>query len=231
MGPQPHPGVESPNPAQAGLATLAKHEPGIGRSVVVLVGCSGCRSRREASGPNANAIGSSHPASCSGGERASEARPRWQSRGRGGGLAGIPYSRRSAQAGLRGTEAKASAGEAGRAAQAERTDEPERRSEHSSREGVLVSTMSPSLTRRRRRRGLAASPGGLDREVGSRSEGPRQRTSEATLRARRAEENAAAGRRSAEELSIEAPPGPRSARSRRCSGSPPDTSRETPWLR
>jgi len=70
--------------------------------VVVLVGCSGCRSRREASGPNANPFGSSHPASCSGGEGASEARSRWQSRGRGGGLAVIPHSLHPAQAGWAG---------------------------------------------------------------------------------------------------------------------------------
>jgi hypothetical protein len=98
------------------------------------------------------AIGSSHPASCSDGERASEAGSRRQSREHGGGLSMILYLQ---------AFVKAEAPEWGR--------EPERSKrkrrplvqgrEHSSRKGVLVSVKPSSLTRRRPRRYLAASPG------------------------------------------------------------------------
>jgi len=87
--------------------------------------------------------------------------------------------------------------------------------EHSSREGVLVSTKQSSLTRRRRRRCLAGSPGRFGRKAGSARTGLRQRASEATSQARLAVENAAVGRCSAEEHSIEAPPGPRGTTSSR----------------
>jgi hypothetical protein len=102
-------------------------------------------------------------------------------------VAGSRRSRRVAQAALRG-------------------------SEHSSREGVLASTKPSSLTRRRRRRAWRSLPGGFGRKAGAARRGPRQRASEATSQARLAVENAAVGRRSAEELLIEAPPGPRSVR-------------------
>jgi len=101
-------------------------------------------------------------------------------------VAGSRRSRRVAQAALRG-------------------------SEHSSREGVLASTKPSSLTRRRWRRAWRFLPGGFGRKAGAARRGLRQRASEATSQARLAVENTAAGRRSAEELLIEAPPGPRSA--------------------
>jgi len=84
-------------------------------------------------------------------------------------------------------------------------------------EGALVRRAPLPLTRRRGEAGLAArrtrlrsSPhGGCRGSVDLR--GSRQRASEATSRARFAAENAATGRCRAEELSIEAPPGPRGA--------------------
>lgn len=206
-----------PSPAQAGRAASTSLGRGSVDPVVVLVDCSGCRSRREAPGPSrlprrvtaAGSVGSSLPASCLahvlGGERVFEAGSRRQSREHGGGLSMILRLGAAAQA-----KAKRWLG-GGR--------EPERRKrkrtsllqgrEHSSREGVLVSAKRSSLTRRRRRRCLAVSPGRLGRKAGSARRRPRQRASEATSQARLAVENAAVGRCSAEEHSIEAPPGPR----------------------
>jgi hypothetical protein len=85
-------------------------------------------------------------------------------------------------------------------------------------EGVLVQRKRPSLTRRLPRRAwrhggavLRLSSwqhaGGATDGVG----GSRHRASEVTSRARFAADKAAAGRRSAEELPIAAPPGPRGA--------------------
>jgi len=107
-----------PSPARAGRDPSTGANRGSGGRAVVLVDCSGCRSRREASGPSRSprwvtsveGVGSSPPASCSGGKRASEAGSRRQSRENGGGLSTIPEE---AQASVRGRE-------------------------HSSREGVLV---------------------------------------------------------------------------------------------
>lgn len=98
MGPQPH--QEACLHDQRKLATQRRHDESWGSNdlVVVLVDCSDCRSRREASGPSrppcwvtsVDGVGSNHPASCSGGERASEAGSRWQNRKHGGGLSMIP---------------------------------------------------------------------------------------------------------------------------------------------
>jgi len=85
-----------------------------------------------------------------------------------------------------------------------------RKGAHPSREGVLVSAKRPSLTRRQRRRCLAGSPRRSGRKALDRRAWSRQRASEATSQARHAVDNAAVGRCSAEEHSIEAPPGPRS---------------------
>ncbi len=155
--------------------------------MVVLVDCSGCRSRREASGPSVHALGSSHPASCSDGERASEAGSRRQSRENGGGLSMIPYPR---SARLEGAG-----------------------SEHSSREGVLVSTKRSPLTRGSRRRAWRLRRAGPAERLDPVRATLRQRTSEVTPWARYADENSAAGWCHAEEPSIEAPPGSRSASS------------------
>jgi hypothetical protein len=96
-----------PSPARAGRDPSARVNRGSGGRAVVLVDCSGCRSRREASGPSRSpcwatsveGVGSSHPASCSGGKRASEAGSRRQSRENGGGLATIPEGGASLSAG------------------------------------------------------------------------------------------------------------------------------------
>jgi len=87
-------GRSPPRPAQAGRAAAAKLRAGDADDpVVVLAGCTGCRSRREAPGPVVHAAGSSPPASCSEGEGVPEAGPRRQRRGYGGGLAVIPCLR------------------------------------------------------------------------------------------------------------------------------------------
>jgi hypothetical protein len=145
----------------------------------------------------AGSVGSSRPASCLGGERVSEAGSRRQSRGHGGGLSMILRLGATAQAVAR-RRARAGAAQA-----------VQQGREHSSREGVLVSAKQSSLTRRRRRRCLAVSPGRSDRKAGAARAGSRQRASEATSQARLAVDNAAVGRCNAEEHSIEAPPGPR----------------------
>jgi len=198
-----------PSSAQAGRATSMSPERGSVDLVVVLVDCSGCRSRREAPGPSqpprrvtvAGSVGSSLPASCSGGERVSEAGSRRQSREHGGGLSMI--LRLSATA-------KAAAGRGREPGRPKRKPRPLlQRREHSSREGVLASAKRSSLTRRRRRRCLVVSPGRFSRKAEPARMGLRQRASEATSQARLAVENAAVGRCSAEERSIEAPPGPR----------------------
>jgi len=96
-----------PSPARAGRDPSAGASRGSGGRAVVLVDCSGCRSRREASGPSRSprgetrveGVGSSHPASCSGGEGTSEAGSRRQSRENGGGLASIPEGGASRPAG------------------------------------------------------------------------------------------------------------------------------------
>jgi len=98
VGPQPH--QEACLHDQRKLATPRRHRESWGSNdlVVVLVDCSDCRSRREASGPSrpprwvtsVDGVGSNHPASCSGGERAPEAGSRWQNREHGGGLSMIP---------------------------------------------------------------------------------------------------------------------------------------------
>jgi len=194
-----------PSPAQAGRAAPTSLERGSVDPVVVLVDCSGCRSRRESPGPSqpprrvtaAGSVGSSLPASCSGSERVTEAGARRQSRGYGGGLSMILRLRGAARAAAR----RRARARAARAVQQGR--------EHSSREGVLVSAKRLSLTRRQRRRCLAVSPGRSDRKGGSTRARSRQRASEATSQARLAVDNAAVGRCSAEEHSIEAPPGPR----------------------
>jgi hypothetical protein len=92
--------------------------------------------------------------------------------------------------------------------------ERSRGSEHSSREGVLVSTKRSSLTSGSRRRAWRLHRAGPAERLDPVRGGLRQRTSEATPWARYADENSAAGWRHAERLSIEASPGPRSARSR-----------------
>ena len=124
-----------PSPAQAGRAASTSLERGSVDPVVVLVDCSGCRSRRESPGPSqpprrgtaVGSVGSSLPASCSGSERVTEAGARRQSRGYGGGLSMILCLGAAARAAAR---RRARAG-AAQAAQQGR--------EHSSREGVLVS--------------------------------------------------------------------------------------------
>jgi hypothetical protein len=96
-----------PSPARAGRDPSAGMDRGSGDRAVVLVDCSGCRSRREASGPSRSprwatsveGVGSSHPASCSGGKRASEAGSRRRSRENGGGLSTIPEGGASRSAG------------------------------------------------------------------------------------------------------------------------------------
>lgn len=102
----------------------------------------------------------------------------------------------------------------GRAAQA---TVPKRRGS-SAMEGVLVQRKRPSLTRRLPRR--AWRHGGAVLRLSSWQHaggatdgdgGSRHRASEVTSRARFAADKAAAGRRSAEELPIAAPPGPRGA--------------------
>jgi hypothetical protein len=120
-------GRSPPRPAQAGRAAAAMSRAGDRRiawlcSWIVLVAEV---DERRLVRP-LMAVGSSHPASCSDGERASEAGSRRQSREHGGGLSMIPYPR-SARIQGRG-------------------------SGHSSREGVLVSTKRLSLTRRSWRR-------------------------------------------------------------------------------
>jgi len=145
MGPQPHPGGFLPVQRKLGLPCRRRLSRGLGGHVVVLVDCSGCRSRREASGPSVHAPGSSHPASCSDGEVTSEAGPRRQSREHG------DSSRRSRNPGPHGSGDR---GESlGRSVSGVRRkprarDEPERGREPSSREGVLVSQKRSSLTRR-----------------------------------------------------------------------------------
>jgi len=122
------------------------------------------------------------------GERVSEAGSRRQSRGHGGGLSMI----------LRG------------GASCPRRGESTRRGKAS-----WYRRSGASLTRQQRRRCLAVSPGRFGRKAGAARAGPRQRASEATSQARLAVENAAVGRCSAEEHSIEAPPGPRGTTSPR----------------
>jgi len=124
---------------------------------------------------------------------------------RGGNVAGSVESRRvHAAASLRVRTAAMPCGRAGIP-----TRDP------SSMEGVLVRRGLLPLTRRRGEAGLAArrtqssalsSEGAVAVSLGS-----RQRAPEATSRARFAAENAATGRHGAEELPIEAPPGPRGA--------------------
>lgn len=99
------------------------------------------------------APGSSRPASCSDGERASEAGSRWQSRENGGGLSMIPHLRAARSEG--------------------------RGSEHSSREGVLVSTKRSPLTRRSWRRAWRPHRVGPAARLDPVRARPRQRTSEA----------------------------------------------------
>jgi len=189
-----------PSPAQAGRASPTISERGSVDLVVVLVDCSGCRSRREAPGPSQprvgprkgrrhGSVGSSLPASCPvhvlGGEWASEAGWRRQSREHGGGLSMILCLQVVAKATTRsGREPERSKRKRKPLAQGR---------EHSSREGVLVSVKPSSLTRQRRRRCLAASPGRFGRKAGSARSGLRQRASEATSQTRLAVENAAAG--------------------------------------
>jgi hypothetical protein len=80
--------------------------------------------------------------------------------------------------------------------------------EHSAMEGVLVRRRPPSLTRRRRKAGLAIrSDGDTGRKARVRG-GSRQRASEAASQARRAVENTAAGWLSTEGSAIVTPPGP-----------------------
>jgi len=98
-----------PSPARAGRDPSTGANRGSGGRAVVLVDCSGCRSRREASGPSrppcwatsSEGVGSSHPASCSGGEGASEAGSWRRSRDHGGGLSPIPEGGASRSAGER----------------------------------------------------------------------------------------------------------------------------------
>lgn len=84
-------GVEAPTQRKLGPPRRQCVNRGSGDPWLCSWIATGCRSRREASGPSAHPLGSSHPASCSGGERTSEARSRRQNRGRGGGLAVIPH--------------------------------------------------------------------------------------------------------------------------------------------
>jgi hypothetical protein len=81
-GPQPRPEVSSKSSA-SWMRRLERTPRGSGDRMAVLAGCSGCRTRRAASGPGVpfaasrklakNSLGPGHPASCSGGERAPEA--------------------------------------------------------------------------------------------------------------------------------------------------------------
>jgi len=75
-------------------------------------------------------------------------------------------------------------------------------------EGVLIRPQASSLTRRRRSQIERPEAKGMRQRCRIRR-GTRMRTSEATSRARYAEDNTASGRCSAEEPSIGAPPGPR----------------------
>lgn len=109
MGPPPRP-EETPSPARAGVQPR-RDQPGVGRFVVVLVGCPGCRSRREASDPASSDAGirrSKPPAQCAG---------RWRALGDPALLAPV-----DAQAEAEcGAEAKVLGGGDRRSAQAERT--------------------------------------------------------------------------------------------------------------
>jgi hypothetical protein len=102
MGPQPHPGGLLPAQRKLGLLCRRRSEPGVGRS-------RGCarglfwlqKSTRGVWSERFTARGSSHPASCSGGEGTSEAGPRWQNREHGGELSKIPHPRSSPIGGRR----------------------------------------------------------------------------------------------------------------------------------
>jgi len=109
-------------------------------------------------------LGLAYPASCSGGERVSEAGSRRQSREHGGGLSMI----------LRlPATAKAAGGRGREPGRPKRKRKPLLQGrEHSSREGVLVSAKRSSLTRRRRRRCLAVLPGRFSRKAVPARRGP-----------------------------------------------------------
>jgi len=132
-------GGSPPSPAQAGRVAPPSLERGSVDPVVVLVDCSGCRSRRESPGPSqpprratvAERVGSSLPASCSGSEGVTEAGARRQSRGYGGGLSMILRLGGAARAAAR------------RRARARAAKAVQQGREHSSREGVLVSAKQP----------------------------------------------------------------------------------------
>jgi len=210
-GPQPLPEI-SPSPAQAGCVTSNERAgdravPWLCLWIVLIAEFDERRpvqvfhSQRAASSPK-NPPGSGHPASRSGGERTPEAGSVVETSRPGARLPEIPCLavERSASQARRRVRRK-----------------PKRRRQHSSMEGVLVLPKPSLLTRRRWRWNLAACLGlsvksGPDRWL-------RQRTSEATQRARCAVENAVTGRPSAEEL--------RSKLHQACAGSSPGLASES----
>jgi len=131
-------GGSPPSPARAGRGPSAGASRGSGGRAVVLVDCSGCRSRREASGPSRSPRGETsvealglaiRPRA-----RVVKGRPKPVCGGKAARtVAGSHRSRRVAQAVLRG-------------------------SGHSSREGVLAPKKPSSLTRRRWRRAWQLRP-------------------------------------------------------------------------
>jgi hypothetical protein len=132
------------------------------------------------------AVGSSHPASCSDGERASEAGSRRQSREHGGGLSMIPYPRSARSEGA-GEWALVEGRRPG-------FDEAVTFDEAVAEASLVAPSGGPG------RKAGSCSSRGCDR-------GRQRRWSWA----RYADENSAAGWRCAEEPSIEASPGPRGA--------------------
>jgi hypothetical protein len=193
---------------------------GSGGHVVVLVDCSGCRSRREASGPAASprtGLATQLRARVVKGRR----KP-----ARGGKAARtVASSRRSRDLGPHGSRDRAerlgrSVSGPWRKPQARR--DLERGRERSSREGVLVPVKRASLTRHSGKRAWRLPTEGSGRKAGALRGERRQRTSEAMPQARHAAENAAAGKRCAEELFRSGLRQDRMAlRKRRCSGPKP----------
>jgi hypothetical protein len=191
-------GRSPPNPAQAGPGASACSNRGSGGHVVVLVGCSGCRSRREASGPTA-----SPRSGLAIQPRARVVKGRRKPARGGKAARTVASSRRSRDLGPHGSGDRAERlgrSVSGRRRKPSAGHGPERGRGRSSREGVLAPMKRASLTRRSGKRAWRLLPEGSDRKVGALPAGRRQRTSEAMPQARHAAENAAAGRHRAEEL-------------------------------
>jgi hypothetical protein len=107
MGPQPHPEVRLPVQRELGVTHRQARagDRAVERSCSWIVLVAEVDERRlvqvgrHARETSVEGVGSSHPASCSGGEGASEAGSRRQSRENGGGLASIPEGGASRPAG------------------------------------------------------------------------------------------------------------------------------------